>query len=130
LTTRFGDPDLPFSPSGFSAGFDVLRPAATHDDDRRGERSCRLPGCLITARGTRLFNVDHHQDVALPGRDGCDFVISLCFGLIGRRPHATAAINNVRDGSRGRAYLSAIDGLPAMAPNGTQVAERLAAVGG
>ena len=29
LTTRFGDLDLAFSPSGFDAGFDALRPAAT-----------------------------------------------------------------------------------------------------
>lgn len=29
LTTRYGDLDLAFSPSGFSAGFDALRPAAT-----------------------------------------------------------------------------------------------------
>jgi hypothetical protein len=29
LTTRFGDLDLAFSPSGFSTGFDALRLAAT-----------------------------------------------------------------------------------------------------
>jgi hypothetical protein len=29
LTTRFGDLDLAFSPSGFSTGFGALRPAAT-----------------------------------------------------------------------------------------------------
>ncbi|SON62878.1 hypothetical protein MSIMFI_04408 [Mycobacterium simulans] len=29
LTTRFGDLDLAFSPSGFSAGFNAMRPAAT-----------------------------------------------------------------------------------------------------
>jgi hypothetical protein len=29
LTTRFGDLDLAFSPSGFTAGFDALRPGAT-----------------------------------------------------------------------------------------------------